>query len=182
MKKLTQALKITAASSILCLSASASADTSYYFGGNFSLLKADYDIIGDDASLTAIYGRFGAQLNENISIETRLGFGVGDDDVQYLGVDINTELDSIFGVYARAGAPVSESFYPYVIAGFTRGEATTSTEGFISVSESQTDMSYGVGADIGSSDTFLVNVEYMNWYDKDGTEISGFSFGFTRKF
>ena len=79
-----------------------SADTSYYFGGNFSLLKADYDIIGDDASLTAIYGRFGAQLNENISIETRLGFGVGDDDVQYLGVDINTELDSVFGVYARA--------------------------------------------------------------------------------
>ena len=68
MKKLTQALKITAAGSILCLSASASADTSYYFGGNFSLLKADYDIIGDDASLTAIYGRFGAQLNENISI------------------------------------------------------------------------------------------------------------------
>ena len=182
MKKLTQALKITAASSILCLSASASADNSYYFGGNFSLLKADYDIIGDDASLTAIYGRFGAQLNENISIETRLGFGVGDDDVQYLGVDINTELDSVFGVYARAGAPVSESFYPYVIAGFTRGEATASIEGFISESESQTDMSYGVGADIGSSDTFLVNVEYMNWFDKDGTEISGFSLGFTRKF
>ena len=182
MKKLTQALKITAASSILCLSASASADTSYYFGGNFSLLKADYDIIGDDASLTAIYGRFGAQLNENISIETRLGFGVGDDDVQYLGVDINTELDSVFGVYARAGAPVSESFYPYIIAGFTRGEATASIEGFGAESESQTDMSYGVGADIGSSDTFLVNVEYMNWFDKDGTEISGFSFGFTRKF
>ena len=59
---------------------------------------------------------------------------------------------------------------------------TASIEGFGAESESQTDMSYGVGADIGSSDTFLVNVEYMNWFDKDGTEISGLSLGFTRKF
>lgn len=182
MKKLTQALKITAASSILCLSASASADTGYYFGGNFASLKTTFDIIDDDTSLTAIYGRLGAQLNENISVETRLGFGVGDGDLHYQGIDINAEIDSLLGIYARAGAPVSESFYPYVIVGLLRGELSTSITGFGAASESETDMSYGVGADISVNDTSSVNVEYMNWFDKDGVEISGLSLGFTRKF
>lgn len=182
MKTFSNLLKVSATTAILCLSASqASAETSYYFGGNFAALEADYDIIDDDASLPVIYGRFGAQFNEYVSVEGRLGFGVGDDDVRYLGVDINTEIDSLLGIYARAGAPVSDKVYPYVIAGYTRGEATASVEGF-STSGSNNDISFGVGIDIGIDDVFSANIEYMNWFDSDGTEISGISFGLLRKF
>jgi outer membrane immunogenic protein len=152
-----------------------------YYGGNISFL--DYSEEGiDDASLTAIVGRLGTTFNENFSGEMRLGFGVGDDTVDVSGVGVDVELDNMFGAYVRGGIPVTESFSPYAIAGFTRSKLTASVSGFGSESESESDVSFGVGADVNVSQNIIINLEYMNYYDKDGAEIAGFSIGIASKF
>lgn len=152
-----------------------------YFGGSVSFLDYSEEGISESASLTAIVGRLGTTFNENFSGEARLGLGLGDDTVSVFGYDADIELDNMFGAYVRGGLPVSESFYPYVILGYTRGEATISV-GSYSESQSETDISFGLGADVNVGQSVTLNVEYMSYFDKDGAEINGFSFGVARKF
>lgn len=153
-----------------------------YYGGNLSFLDYSEEGISEDPSLTAIYGRLGTNFNENFSGEFRVGFGVGDDSINVLGTDADVELDSLFGAYLRGGIPVSENFFPYVVLGYSRGEITASVSGVGSESESETDASFGLGADINVSSNLTINLEYMNYFDKDGAEINGFSVGLASKF
>lgn len=153
-----------------------------YYGGNISFLDYSEEGIDDDASLTAIVGRLGTTFNENFSGEVRLGFGVGDDTVDVFGFDADVELDNMFGAYVRGGIPVTDSFFPYAIVGYTRGEVTASISGFGSESETESDVSFGVGADVNVNQNIIINVEYMNYFDKDGAEIDGFSIGIASKF
>jgi opacity protein-like surface antigen len=88
----------------------------------------------------------------------------------------------MYGAYIRGGIPVSESFFPYVVLGYTRGEVTASVDGFGSFSESENDTSFGLGVDFDISQNVIINAEYMNYLDKDGTEIDGFSIGLVGKF
>lgn len=153
----------------------------YYAGGTFLVL--DYSESGfEDASLNALGGRIGRQFNENFSGEIRAGFGVGDDSVNVFGTDVDVELNHFFGGYLRGGIPVGPSLYPYAIAGYTRGEAEASVSGVGSVTESESDVSYGIGIDIQLSENLDLNIEHMNYLDKDDTEIDGFSAGFAWRF
>ncbi len=166
-------------SSALCATAQAEGG---YFGGNFSLLDYSEQGVSDDASLTAIYGRLGTNFNDNFSGELRVGLGIGDDSVEFDDLNADVELDNMYGAYVRGGVPVSESFFPYIVFGYTRGEVTASVSGFGSVSESESDISFGLGSDINISQNLSFNLEYMNYLDKDGGEISGFSIGLVGKF
>ncbi len=158
------------------------AEDQFYGGLGFVFLDYSEEGVDEDLSLTAIYGRIGSQFNENFSGEIRAGFGVGDDSVDILGIDVDLELDTFFGAYLRGGIPVSETFSPYAVVGFTRGELTASASGFGSESESETDVSFGLGADITANDDVVLNLEYMNYLDKDGVEIDGFAFSVVTTF
>lgn len=169
MFKKTTVLSSILAASMASAAMSASA-AELYAGGNFAVLDAD------EATLNAVYGRFGAFFNENISAEARLGFGVGDDTVNYGGVDIKAELDNVYGAYLRGGIPAGEVFYPYAIIGYTKGKFTGSAYG-VSVSNSESDFSFGVGADFKVTDTLKINAEYLSYLDKDEAELTGFAVG-----
>ena len=153
-----------------------------YYGGNLSFY--DYNEVGlsDSASLTGIVGRLGTTFNENFSAEVRAGFGVGDDTVSAFGLNADVELDNMLGAYVRGGIPVSDSFYPYAVIGYTRIKLTASIPGFGSESESDSDLSFGLGADINITENVIFNIEYMNYFDKDGAEIDGYSIGVATKF
>ncbi|MEX1033632.1 MAG: porin family protein [Cellvibrionaceae bacterium] len=145
-----------------------------YAGGNLASLDFSVDGTSQEASLTAVYGRLGTSFTDNISGEIRLGLGVGDDTI--FGVDV--ELENMFGAYVRAGLPVTEVIYPYAVIGYTRGEVDVS--GFSS--ESESDVSFGVGVDFGLGGGMAINLEYMNYLDKDGAEVDGFAIGFAKSF
>jgi opacity protein-like surface antigen len=121
-------------------------------------------------------------LNANFSGEIRVGVGVGDDSVDVLGTEVDVELDKMFGVYLRGGIPVSEVVCPYAIIGYTNGEVTASAAGFGSASESESDVSFGVGVDFAVNKEITINAEYINYFDKDGAEIGGFALGIVTKF
>lgn len=173
----TTMLKTLLAASIVSASCAASA-AEMYAGGGIAVLDSD------EVTFNAVYGRFGAFFNENISAEARLGLGVGDDTVD----GEKFELDNYYGVYVRGGIPATEIFYPYAILGFTKGKWSSSysySEVFLgeeitisgSDSGSESDLSYGVGADFAVTENLKINAEYMSYMDKDAAELTGFTVG-----
>lgn len=151
-----------------------------YFGGGFAATKYTETGIDEDASLNVLLGKFGTKFNDNFAAEARIGFGLGDDTIDVFGYDATVKLKNFYGVYLKAGIPVSDTFYPYAVLGYTRGEIEASVMGF-TVSESESDTSFGLGADF-NFDSFTLNVEYLNYLDKDEAEISGISIGFSKSF
>lgn len=180
LNKLVQAVAIVGLTGSVVLPAVA--ENQYYGGLGVAFLEYSEDGVSDDASLNAINGTLGVNFNENFSGEIRAGFGVGDDSVNILGTNVDVELDTFFGAYVRGGIPAAEAFFPYVVLGYTRGEVTASAPGFGSSSESESDVSFGLGADVNVSETLTINAEYMNYLDKDGAEVSGFTIGFKTSF
>jgi len=170
MFKKTSILSSIVAASIASASISASA-AELYAGGNFAVLDAE------ELTLNAIYGRFGALFNENLSAEARIGFGVGDDT---WGGE-KYEIDNFYGAYVRGGIPVGEVFYPYAIVGYTKGKISSSGP-FGSDSASESDFSFGVGADFKVTDALKINAEYLSYLDKDEAELTGFSVGVSFSF
>ncbi len=158
-----------------------------YFGGGLALVDYSESGLSGDASLTAVFGKFGKRFSENFSGEARLGIGLVDDSVgdsrsELFGIDLGlleVELENYYGLYLKSGISVIEGFYPYVILGYTRGEIKTSRFGE-SISVSESDASFGLGMDFIILEDLDVSIEYMNYFDKDEAGLNGFSFSITK--
>jgi hypothetical protein len=148
-----------------------------YFGLNYAVL--DYGIEAPvDFELSSLIFRGGSEINEVFSIEGRFGLGIGDDSIG----SVNLELDNLFGFYGKVGPKINNSAQPYLLFGFSRVEGTLSAPGFGSETADDDDVSYGIGIDFTLSESISGNFEYMNYYDKDGEELSGISAGIMGKF
>ena len=148
----------------------------------FSFSQVDYFDTVDTYDLNAGVWRLGTNFNENFSGEIRAGFGVSEDAVNLGTLDVNVGLDRVYGAYLRGGIPVFDSFFPYVVVGYTRGKISVSAPGFPSVSTTESDTSFGLGLDFDVSESITVNAEYMNYFDKDEAEIDAFSLGIIFRF
>ncbi len=84
------------------------------------------------------------------------------------------------GVYGRLGMPVGK-VYPYVVAGLTQVEMTIDMAGQ-SVSETDSDVSYGAGLDYNLNKALKLNLEYINLYDRGDTKINAINIGATYHF
>ena len=174
MRKILLGLMVSAIS-VSATYAQDSSPSNWYFGGSYAQL--DTDIADVEFDLGALTFNAGYQINDYVAVETRLGAGIADDD--YEGIDL--ELDQFWGVYAKVGIPTGAAFYPYVVLGYTKAELELSGNGY-SESDSGNDTSYGIGANFSVNDNVGVFAEYMNWYDKDEVEITGFNIGVNYKF
>lgn len=153
-----------------------------YVGANYVFVTYEEDDSSGEVDLGALVAKAGAQINPYLAAELRAGVGVSDDSASIPGLKAEIELDYLVGAYAVAGIPNQTPFYPYVVAGFSKGELTATLTGSgvsVSDSESESDFSYGVGTNLAISEQFKLNAEYMSYLDKDGAEISGVSIGGT---
>ena len=166
--------KIMIVATALTLSAHSMGGETYYGGGLTSLDLTDN---GLDLSVTTLHGLVGTRFNQNFAAEIRLGTTIADDTLD--GIDV--EVESFYGAYLKGAAQISEIIYPYIIAGYTRGEVKASYQGN-SASEAESDVSFGVGVDLSLFSTTKLNLEYINYLDKGGAEFSGFSLGFSKAF
>lgn len=161
-----------------------------YGGIQYAITDFSFEGVSEDFSPTGLIGRAGSNMNQYVSIEGRLGFGLSDDTVTATdGVttaSISIELDTLIGIYGVGHVPLGKSSSIYALLGLTRVDATASASltGFGSASESddETDLSYGIGADIGILYNLWVNVEYVQYIDKSDFDVSaialGLKFGF----
>ncbi len=162
-----------------------------YFGGGIA--RTEYDGAVQNVAGTSVnpekvktgtaYFRAGRQFNDHVSLEARAGLGgdtTGDGVTGSTTVEIDYELEHFLGAYARVGLWAGDSFYPYLIGGFTRFKAKAEAAG-IEVSTGS-DFSYGLGADIATSEQWRINLEYIRYYDKDDIDLNALAIGLVRTF
>ncbi len=192
---------LAASLSVVSVPAFAQNESRGYVGVNYVALE--YEIGRAEFDTPVLMINAGYQINPYIALEGRLGLGVGDDTVsgtfQNLPIpgvgpisgstSLTTEVDNYFGGFVRVGYPVNQRFYPYAMLGYgqsksTAGISTSTNIGSVSVSGSadDSDFAYGIGANIGFSDSLYGKVEYMNYYDEGIEKASGLTVGLEFKF
>jgi len=161
---------IVMASTLSLLAPVAMAD--FYVAGAYTLNKIDFGD-GNEVDPTTLYGSFGKKLNQNISVEGRIGLGLTDDTIS----NVDVEITDYFGAYVKAGLP-SGNFYPYAILGLTNIKVEAG-----STDDTGRDLSYGIGAEFNIGNNNSLTAEYMYVYSDDPDfaskmDITGLSFGF----
>lgn len=140
-----------------------------YAGVQYAFLKYERDGF-DNAEPTALNIRGGLEINDYFAFEARLGFGANGDKAN--GTDV--EVDTLAGVYAKAGIMASAPISPYLIGGWT----------YVNLNEDDHDLSYGGGVEIRTNENLSVNLEYMdiiNNFD-NAADITAVHLGLTYKF
>lgn len=164
------------------LAANAHAQT-FYQGidyANITYTESGYDA---EVHLKALRYKIGVRVNESFAFEGHFAKGIGSDTVNIDGLDISMELDTGLGFYSLVIFPIKgtsedaeEKGKFYVMLGYTRGTATVSAYG-LSITDSDSDLSYGFGAEILFTRHFAGTFEYMQFIDKPDFEYSGFGTG-----
>ena len=136
-----------------------------------------------ESSLTSLHGRVGKQYNENFSAEIRLGVGLGDDVYEVDGLDSGFKLSirEFYGVYLRGGTQLTDKLYPYVVFGYTQATLELDNDS-IDFHDGLGGVSYGAGIDLQVKPEVLASIEYINYFDTIGVEMSAFSIGLTKSF
>ena len=136
-----------------------------------------------ETTLTALNTRLGKHYGEYFAAEIRLGVGLGDDVIEIDGEDsiANLEIRDMYGIYARAGARIAERFYPYALIGYSHANLEGSIDEFTSEGDFG-GVSYGIGLDVEIKRDLSANIEYINYFDSLGLELSGFSVGLAKAF
>lgn len=182
-------LVVTALMSSLASAGSSLYDRGWYIGGGGSAFQYEEKFFGQTftADLSGVDLRGGFQYSDVLAFEGRLGMGTGDDTDEFsvsgTTYEANLELLSYGGLYLKVGIPNTRWVYPYLLFGATVMEFEVSLPDFDTTeSDSGGDLSFGGGVDININKNFAAYVEYLNWYNKDRVEITGFSAGIIYRF
>jgi len=185
MKTLKTAAAITALPFLFASSlASAAQEGDNYVGvqqGIFAYEESGVDTLHP----TAVIGRLGRYGNEEIALEARFGMGLTEDDTNISGVDVDLELDRIFGVYGVGHIPFGEAFSVYALAGFTAVKVTATGSymgNSMSFSDDDNGFSFGLGAQLNLGKTLSIHGEYINYLDGDFYDLEAISGGVTFAF
>lgn len=143
---------------------------------SYSMIDYEEEGISDDANLNAISAAYGKNFSDAVAGELRLGLGLGDDEVCVMGECLDVELSHFVGAYLKFGTDLGNGISPYFLTGFTHGKLEASYEGE-KFDESETDFSYGVGADFTIGESVTLNIEYADILEVEGAEAKGFSLG-----
>ncbi len=185
MKSKLLAMVVTVAIAPFSSKAIANAADEVYIGLQYGYSLYSEDVAGvPDYDLGAVVGRFGAFGTANFAIEGRVGAGV-QDDTQTVGVvDVTLELESLVGMYAVGHFNFGRNSSLYGVLGFTRveGKASAPAAPGVTLTGDDSDISYGIGADIGITRSIALNIEYMSYYSRGDVDINaaaiGLVFGF----
>lgn len=141
-----------------------------YTGLNYSFVSLESG--NDDADVGTLSAKVGVMATPFLGIEARGGFGVDDDRIG--GVDY--ALDNFFGGYATFNLANESPLTPYAVLGFTRVEVEAESV-FGTVTEDDSDVSYGLGLNMAFAPNLSGNLEYMRYYEEDDVSVDGLGLG-----
>lgn len=130
------------------------------------------NVDADGANLGAIQGRLGYKFNPYVGIEGEGSFGVGDDTVG--GIDV--EMKHQFGAFVVGFAPVSPQVDLFARVGYSSAEFDT-TLGSIDGDG----IAYGVGGQYRFTDKDGVRLDWTR-HDYDAGNADVWALAYTRKF
>lgn len=163
--KMTNRAFILSAVLAVCLLGGASkvwADNGLYGG----VLYGDVNYEEGNASLDMAATSFilGVQFNDYVGSEFRYGSGMNSDSLY----GIKMELDNYYGFYVTGTLPVNQYIQPYVVAGYTRAEATITHPSYGSTTDTGSGASLGFGIKSELNNHFSLRLERLEMIDKDG--------------
>ena len=180
MKKLKVSLLILP---FVCTSAFASNNITKnfqsYVGGGLGAINYQDDV-GLDLDIAAFSSLAGVKFNQYFSAEARVGFGITDDS-HGSALGYNFSVKNYYGAYAKAGYPVTNTITPYVIAGYTRGTIKHEIA-HLSFSTSDSDFSYGIGAEYKLNKKSVASIEYMKYFSGDFYDVDGLMVSYSYNF
>lgn len=178
-------------------------EPSYYGALGFSGVRGSTETEAGDfqAGAGAVTGRLGARFGRHVGLEGEFSLGViGDDqDVAVAGLgrfDVDTTLQSQYGVFVVGYLPVSPQTDLFARAGYGVAELEFEVAGIIPVSEAagsgtvrgfgSADGDFGalgVGVQHFFNDRNGLRAEYTGYsVDDDSVDLRSFSLSFVRRF
>lgn len=184
-KTLFASLAAVAAFSFVGAAHAQGAEAPLYFELGYSKLSVKGGVPGLSlkASPGAITGIAGYQVNENLSLEGLLAFGVGGSEAKINGAGsgVDIKVGTGVGFFARASANVTDDLQLFGRLGWQHSSLKLSGQGG-SVSDSGSDLAYGFGANYNLSKSSYLQASWMSYYNKDSTKISGFGLSYGLRF
>lgn len=145
-----------------------------YIGGSYTEFTYDADTIAGEAEPTALVGRLGHFMADNIAFEARYARTLGDDTVD--GADV--ELDGMLGFHFVGHLPLGHAGSLYGLVGYTSADITRlGHDDATSGEDSESGVSWGVGGEFYLSPTLAINAEYTQYLDETGYDLSALSLG-----
>jgi hypothetical protein len=129
---------------------------------------------GSSADNELLTGFIGYKFHPNVAGEAFLAVGVGDETQDVFGTPITTELDSMYGLFIKPTTMVSDQLELFGRVGYVAADLTVSSPTG-SFSEDDSSFAYGAGANYYFTDRFYGQFAYTTFYDKDDTDISGYT-------
>lgn len=156
-----------------------------YAGANIGFFEYEEDGLSDlwEPSFATAGIKVGASFNQYIDGEIRFLRGLLADDIVLQGVLFEMDLDYIAGAYLKVGA--GEVLHPYALVGYSKSKLTlTGSQGGStrSTTDSESDVSFGLGVDLWLKNQLGFNLECVSYYDKDDASISGCAVGAALRF
>ncbi|SFH38778.1 porin family protein [Modicisalibacter xianhensis] len=150
---------------------------SSYVGLQYSKLnyeaEYDYDYLGQEYDLDleaepdALIGRVGYFVTDYFALEARVDMGLSDEEVTVedykSGVDVG--VDYMYGLYGIGYLPLADTLALYALLGYTGIESQFDSP-IGKVEETESDFSYGVGAEVNFTPTMAGSVEYVTYLDE----------------
>lgn len=164
MKKMLVAA--AAAGALFGLPALAHAEAQVY--GTVGYANLDVDPV----NLGAIQGRLGVQFNPYIAVEGEAAFGIQDDEIAGVSVELKHEI----AAFLVGKVPVSESVNLFARVGYSSNEIEVAGAGV-----SGDGFAYGVGGEAFFTANDGVRLDWTK-HDADGADANVWSIGYVRKF
>ena len=176
---------ITAASAVLSAPAAMAVEKGEnYLGGGFGMLNVNADD-NPDTNPSALVGRLGYGIADQIAIEGRAGFGVSSDTKTDAADNAReVDVDQMVGVYGVGylNATDTERMSLYGLAGMTYMKTTTTLDNGPTDDTNDSSFSYGVGLEVDMTRHLSAYAEWVSYLSEDDYDVSGLTIGSNFRF
>ena len=163
------------------LAVSAQTVGQFYGEAGYSKLSVDVDIPGaPEFKPDALKLSLGYVPVPNLAVEGVFATGLSGSSKTIDGVTVEVDLEETFGVYLRPFVDLNDKVQIYGRLGFisAKAKASASVPGLsVSATDRDEDFSYGIGAAFSLTKTMALTVDYNQFFDKDGVDVSGYGIG-----
>lgn len=170
MKKLALILALSA-----CGIAQAQTAAPSPFYGEIGYTALDAEVFDVDFDIGAVRGIVGYEVHPNLAVEAMLGLGAGSDSVTGGGETVKLKLEHSYGVYLKPKVRVAEGLELFGRVGYARTKLKAQAVGHGSETDSDNDVSYGLGMSYQFTKSIYGSVDYMHYYHQDDVKLEGFS-------
>lgn len=162
------------------MATSSASDLRHYWGAAYTSGEYQYEGIGG-TDITGAQLLIGSQILPFLSIEGRAGSSL-QSNTKIANVEVNTQVQYWVSAFTRLSANF-DRVRPYALVGYTTGRAKASAPSLgLEASDTDQDISYGVGIELYADERTAAFVEWVKYFDTDLYTIDAWALGMSTRF